>query len=515
MSSVSEFLVERLEKAGVKYAFGTPGVFINPFFNQMKSSSSICSVFSSDENHAALAAGAYARINGIGCVCVDYNVGALKICNAIAAAYAERSPVVVISGSPSIKDRSDESFFHHVVKNFDNQLKVFKSLTCYSAILDDPTSCGWAIDQALESLRYKKQPVYLELPLDVAQLPLRYDVYRQGTPIQSPTNQDNLTEAFAEISDLLEQSKTPLIMAGVQINRFNLGDNLIRFAEKNNIPIVSTLLSKSFISERHRLFLGVFSGKDFVDENLNKLVENSDCLLILGDLPTDLNFGFNSPKFAKKNMILCSAQGLKIRNHSYKDINFEDFCSKLFRSELSNKNFVFEKNVKETNKFEPNEGKICISRFFSKIAELLKDDVAVISNTGEMLKYTHNLQVSQNNFLSSAFYCSKDFVIPAILGFSFSKPNVKVFGFIDQIGFEMSAFELKTLVKHNLNPIIFVLSNLSDQAESSFKYEKIIDIIGVGNSFRVETEQELCLNIEVALKSKQLSVINVILGRKE
>lgn len=518
MASVAEFLVERLANAGVKHLFGTPGVFINPFFNQVKLNSSIVSVFSVDENHAALSAGAYSRVNGIGCVCVDYNVGALKICNAIAAAYSERSPVIVISGSPSIKDRTDDSFFHHVVKNFDNQLKVFKSLTCFSTILDDPTTAGWNIDRAIESLRFKKQPVYIELPLDVAQQPLRYDVYRQGTPVCTPTNQDNLNEAFLEVIELIRSANSPVIMAGVQISRFNLGDQLIRFAEKHNIPMMATLLSKSFVSENHRLFAGVFSGKDFTEDNLNKIIEESDCLLILGDLPTDLNFGFQSQRFAKKQMILCSSQGIKIKNHFYKDINFEDFCAKFFKFDFEQKKTGVIKQKLDKKEFVPTNTKITIHRFFEKISEVIKGDTAIISDAGELLKHTHSLPVTQNNFLSSAFYCSKDFVIPAIIGFSLSKQNTNVFGFIDDQGFEMSGFELKTLAKQNLSPIIFVLTDSEKNDEKNqlnVNYEKIIDIIGFGSSFRVETEEELCSNLDVALKSKKMSVINVILGRKE
>lgn len=517
MPSVAEFLVERLSNAGLKHIFAAPGPFINPFLEQVKKLNLIDLTSLIDENHAAIAADSYARTSGIGCVCVDYNAGALKTCSAIAGSYAERSPVIVISGAPSIKDRNDDHVFYHVVKNFDNQLKIFKSLTCSSVSLDDPTTAGWNIDQSLEYLACKKQPVYIELPLDISSQPLRYDVYRQGTPLQSPTNEENLAEAFSEIVQLIQDSRMPMIIAGVQINRFNLGDQLVRFAEKYNIVLAATLLSKGFVSEKNRLFQGVFSGKEFSDPKLISMIEESDCLIVLGDLPTDLHFGFQSQKFVKKNMALCSAQGIKIKNHSYKDINFLDFCSRLFKSEFNKKEMQTDLSVRSEDKFVPEDCKITPSRFFERVQEVIKDDILIISDTGNVLKHTSSLRVSQNNFLSSAFYSNKDFPIPAILGLTKAKPNLRSFVFVSEKTFCMSGSILDLINKEKTNSIIFILSNISCEenkidecSEINLKYEKIMEMIGGGQTFRVETEKEFCLNIDMALRSKALCLFQVI-----
>lgn len=116
MASVAEFLLERLEKAGVGHLFGVTGPFIEDFLKLVNPRNSLTLVAGHDENHAAIAADAYARVNGIGCVCLDYNAGALKACNAIAACYSERSPVIIISGSPPMKTRQDDSFFTMLLK---------------------------------------------------------------------------------------------------------------------------------------------------------------------------------------------------------------------------------------------------------------------------------------------------------------------------------------------------------------------------------------------------------------
>ena len=110
MPSVSEFLFERLENAGLKHLFGVNGPYIDNFIDLAGQNNKVKFVRNTDENHAGFAADAYARVNGIGCVCATYNIGALKLCNSIAGAYAERSPVVVIAGSPGIKERNKDFF---------------------------------------------------------------------------------------------------------------------------------------------------------------------------------------------------------------------------------------------------------------------------------------------------------------------------------------------------------------------------------------------------------------------
>ena len=288
MPSVAEFLIERLENAGLDAIFGVAGDYCIQFIDQLAQADKIKFINTTDENHAGFAADVYARVRGIGCVCATYNVGALKLCNAVAGAYAEKSPLVVISGSPGLKERNEEFELHHVVKSFDNQLKIFEHITCYSVVLDDATNAGWKIDQALEMLKKYKQPVYIELPRDVAEQPLKYDVYRQGTPIEEASDEENLKEAISEISQWIKESKNPVIMAGVQIARFGLGANLVKFAERHNIPMVTTLLSKSTINEHHALFAGVYCGNQTTEESLRKLVDDSDCLLIFGEMLTDV-----------------------------------------------------------------------------------------------------------------------------------------------------------------------------------------------------------------------------------
>jgi TPP-dependent 2-oxoacid decarboxylase len=93
-----------------------------------------------DEQGAGFAADAYARIKGLGVVCVTYCVGGLKVVNATAQAFAEKSPVVVVSGAPGVKERRKNPLLHHKVKDFGTHQKIFEHITIDSVVLEDPNT---------------------------------------------------------------------------------------------------------------------------------------------------------------------------------------------------------------------------------------------------------------------------------------------------------------------------------------------------------------------------------------
>ena len=519
MPSVAEFLIERLGNSGIKHIFGVPGDYLSEFIGNLSQNEKIKFVSNTDENHAGFAADAYARANGIGCVCATYSVGALKLCNSIAGAYAEKSPVVVISGSPGIKERNEDLMLHHVLESFDNQHKIFSHITCCSVVLDNSTTAGWKIDNALEMLRHNKQPIYIELPRDVASQPIKYDVYTQGTPVEQKSDPESLKEAMDETINWIKNSKTPVIIAGVQITRFGLDENLVRFAEKNNIPIVTTLLSKSSINENHELFAGVYCGNQTSQECVRKLVDDSDCLLVLGEMLTEMLSGFQTPKFTKQQTIFCSTEGLKIKNHIYNGVKFTDFCKDLFKIDLGKKEKItLEK--KESKVFTPVNGAlITVDRFFEKINNILNEKMAVVADIGESLFGATRLNVHHHQFISPAFYCSMGLAIPGALGFQMAKPNIRPIVLVGDGAFQMSVSEISTILQHKLNPIIFVLNNKGYATEKNilnifirdWSYHKVSDMMGGGFGYKVETEDQLEESISLSLKNKVLSVINVCL----
>src|SRR5919108_1182258 len=351
IQNVGSYLIQRLYDHGVRHVFGVPGDFVLGFYQELiKPNNKLKVVNTCDEQGAAFAADAYARINGLGVVCVTYCVGGLKVVNATAQAFAEKSPVVVISGAPGIKERRKNPLLHHKVKDFDTQQKVFERVTVDSVVLDDSKTAVENIERVLYSARKYRRPVYIELPRDIASSPIHQDhdvdfqtssakTYYQGAEIEGGAPEEDKTdiasmqEALEEATIMINSSRQPVIVAGVEIHRFGLQDKLLQLVDKTNIPVVSTVLSKSTISEDHPCYMGVYEGA-MGFQSVRKYVESSDCLILLGALMTDINFGISPTPIEQSRSIYISSEKLSIKHHNFENIALNNFLTRLIDSHL-------------------------------------------------------------------------------------------------------------------------------------------------------------------------------------
>jgi indolepyruvate decarboxylase len=524
--NTSQFLRERLENAGVNHVFSVPGDYVLDFVKEIWDSK-IKMIINTDEAHAGFAADGYARVNGIGCVVVTYNVGASKIINAVQCAYAERSPLVVISGAPGLNERNEEFLLHHMVKGFNSQKHQFDEITCASVVLDNPATAGYEIDRAFEALHHFKRPIYIELPRDVAKKPISYDVYKQGTPTAPPTDQENLQEAIKEVTEWLREAENPVILAGVELARYKLSEQMVKFAERHNIPVATTLLSKSVINERNALFAGVYFGAGSKDQ-ARKIVDESDCLLIFGDYHHDMALGFRPARFKKRQVVWANVESLKVRNHTFTEVGFTDFSKAMFKLDIGRQWKPQLPPVKDKATFAPKEGvPVTSDRLFAKIDSILDRSHAICADIGDSLFGAMDLTVHHSHhFLSPAYYTSMGPSIPYALGVQVALPDVRPIVIIGDGAFQMAGVELSTILNQKGNPIVFVLNNGGYATERClidggfndirrWNYHKVTELINGGNGRIVATEDQLDFAVKEALDSKELFVINVLLGRKD
>src|SRR5208337_2745216 len=219
--TIGQYLIDRLYAYGVRHVFGSPVYYVLGFYEQL-AHSKLRLINTCDEQGAGFAADAYARVRGLGAVCITYCVGGLKVTNTTAEAFAEKSPVVVISGAPGMKEREKNPLLHHKVREFDTQKKVFEQLTIASTVLSDPQTAFQEIDRVLHTaLRYKR-PVYIELPRD--QVSLAGNPHHRPRPVREASDPQALRAALAEAEEMINAARRPAILADVEVHRFGLQD---------------------------------------------------------------------------------------------------------------------------------------------------------------------------------------------------------------------------------------------------------------------------------------------------
>ncbi|HEY7083123.1 MAG TPA: hypothetical protein VH500_25800 [Nitrososphaeraceae archaeon] len=116
-----------------------------------------------------------------------------------------------------------------------------------------------------------------------------------------------MQEAVAEATAMINSSKQPVIIAGIEIHRFELQDKLLQLADRTNIPVAATVLSKSVISEDHPSYIGVYEGA-MGHQSVKEYVESSDCLILLGALMTDINFGISTTPIEQSKSIYVTSE---------------------------------------------------------------------------------------------------------------------------------------------------------------------------------------------------------------
>ncbi|MFT5527850.1 MAG: indolepyruvate decarboxylase, partial [Pirellulaceae bacterium] len=164
--SIGQYLINRLQDYGINDVFGIPGDYVLGFYSMLEKSP-IRVVGCTREDSAGFAADAYARVNGMGAICVTYCVGGLSVCNSIAGAFAEKSPVVVITGAPGLSERTNNPLLHHKVREFRTQFEVFEKICIAVTELSDPLTAFREIDRVLDAAARFKRPVYIEIPRDL------------------------------------------------------------------------------------------------------------------------------------------------------------------------------------------------------------------------------------------------------------------------------------------------------------------------------------------------------------
>jgi TPP-dependent 2-oxoacid decarboxylase len=498
--SIAGYLIKRLYAAGVRHVFGVPGDYVLSFLHELEQSP-LQVINTCDEQGAGFAADAYARLRGLSAVCVTYCVGGLKVANTTAQAFAEKSPVVVISGAPGTSERVKNPLLHHRVRDFDTQLKVFEQLTVAATVLNDPQSAFREIDRVLTAaLRYKR-PVYIELPRDMISAP--------GLPARTPaaveesSDPEALREAVNEAAQMINAARQPVLIAGVELHRFGLQDELVQLIETLNMPTAASIQSKSVLAEQHPLFLGIYEGA-MGYEDVRAYVESSDCVILLGAFMSDIDLGIDTARLDPGRSISVTSEKTSIRYHIYENIRLDQFMRGLLDAGIRRRAPGSIPHPAPPALFTAVPGQpVTVRRLFQCLNSFLDDETVVIADPGDAMFAGVDLFIqSRTEFLSPAYYTSLGFAVPASLGVQLANPKLRPLVLVGDGAFQMTGMELATVARFQLNPIVVVLNNCGYGTErpmqdGSFndvllwQFSRLPEILGAGKGFDVHTEEEL------------------------
>src|SRR6185295_14420426 len=333
--------------------------------------------------------------------------------------------------------------------------EVFEKVTCAAAVLDDPLTAERDLDRALAALHRYKRPIYLEVPRDLVHAPVLC-----GPPsppsLDEPSDSAALTEALSEVREMLSAVERPVILAGAEIHRFGLQNDLIRLAERINAPIASTLMGKSVIREDHPLYLGVYNGLIGREEVL-RYAEQADCLLMLGSILTDIDdIRAHEALLARGRTIHATADGILIKHHRYDQVRFDDFVRALAEESLPSFALRPLPTPLNVTGAPPSPGeRVTLRNVFGHLDARLDEKTLIIADVGEALFAAADLRVHRTaEFLSPAYYTSMGFAVPAALGAGLADPSLRVIVLVGDGAFQMTGTELSTCLRYGQSPVV-------------------------------------------------------------
>ena len=245
--NASELFVQCLENEGVQYIFGLPGEENLGLMDALSRSNQIKFVMTRHEAGAAFMANVYGRLSTYPGVCLaTLGPGATNLITGVADAHLDRAPLVAITGQAGM-----ERFFKESHQYLDI-MALFRPITKWNARVELPETVPEIVRMGFRRARMEKPgATHIELPEDVAEatvegspIPVRRTTY----PIARP-------ESIARAMELLQQAERPLILAGNGVIRRQAADSLAAFAQRANIPVITTFMGKGVLDYRDPLAL--------------------------------------------------------------------------------------------------------------------------------------------------------------------------------------------------------------------------------------------------------------------
>jgi len=266
-------------------------------------------------------------------------------------------------------------------------------------------------------------------------------------------------------------------------------------------------------------------------DNVREYVESSDCLILLGAYVTDLDLGGFPSKIDQGKSISITSEKVSIKYHNYEGISLEGFINGMAESkeiaklrEVTNLPYF-----QKPNQFSAIKGnKITINRLFQCVDSFLKENMIVLADVGDAMFGSTDLVIrNRTEFLSSAYYASMGFAVPASIGAQFANPKLRPLVIVGDGAFQMTGMEISTAFRFNLNPIVLVLNNQGYGTERSildgpfndipiWEYSNIPKLIGAGKGYLIETEEQFeraLFHAESNVES--LSILDIHLDRND
>ena len=434
--NVANYLVKVLQEEQLENVFGIPGEQIMPLYEAL-SKSNVNHILTRHEQAAAHAADGYYRASGkIGVCIATASPGALNFTMALATAYKDNIPMLVITGDNELQYRGSDHFqslpqveiFRHITQDSYNPLNGSEAIFCLRA--------------AIFALKNNpKGPIHINLSKDVL---LSEEFEDIDLCYLCEDDMSNIGKA----QELIDKSSRPLMILGA--GAISQTDYINEIASKYQIPVATTFHGKGIVSEEDDLNLGLAGIRS--TPRSKYAFENADCIIALGIKASERTF----PEIPDNLIHVNINKDVLVGDYPIHG-KVEDFLANI---RFANVDWLDEiLKIDNTVEVEGLNDDLKPQAAINQILKRFEDDV-IVSDAGSHTTWTTLLMKSKSpgQYLFSGGLAPMGYGLPAAIGASVATGK-KIISLNGDGGIQMNIQELATLKNHDLNIIVVILNN--------------------------------------------------------
>jgi pyruvate decarboxylase len=535
--TVGSYLAARLSQVGLKHHFAVAGDFNLVLLDQLLTNKDMEQVYCCNELNCGYSAEGYARACGAAAAVVTFSVGGLSAINAIAGAYAENLPVILVSGAPNTNDRATEHLIHHTLATHDwsYQLEIAKKLTCAAVAVTSAEDAPHQIDYAIRSALREKKAAYIEIACNVAAAPCAAPGPISAVISEEPSDPETLVAAISTAAEFLHGKQKPVLMIGSKLRAAGAEKQAIELAEALGCAVTVMAAAKSFFPEDHPQFAGIYWG-EVSSPGAREIVDWSDSVVCAGTIFNDYSTVGWTAMPSGPGVLTADQNRVHFYGHNFGQIHLRDFLSGLARRVQKRDATMTEYKRIRTQHLLPQptkpDAKLTRAELFRQVRALLTADTTVIAETGD--SWFNGMAMTLPGgarFEIEMQWGSIGWAVPATFGYAVGARQRRVIALIGDGSFQLTAQEVAQMVRRRLPVIIFLVNNhgytieveIHDGPYNNIKnwdYAGLMQVFnaedGGGRGLRATNGRELVEAIEVALaNSDGPTLIECIIDRDD
>lgn len=532
----SDLVLETLRDLGIDTIFGYPGGAVLPFYDAIYNFKGIRHILGRHEQGCLHEAEGYAKSTGkLGVAVVTSGPGATNAITGIADAMSDSVPLLVFTGQVARAGIGKDAFQEADI------VGITMPITKYNYQVRETADIPRIITEAVHiATTGRPGPVVIDLPKDVSALETDF-IY--SPEVNLPSYQPTLEPNDMQIKKILKQlskAKKPVLLAGGGISYAEAAAELNEFAERYQIPVVTSLLGQGTIATSHPLFLGMGGMHGSFAANI--AMTEADFMISIGCRFDDRLTG-NPKTFAKNAKVAhIDIDPAEIGKIISADIPVVGDAKKALQMLLAeptvhnNTEKWIEKVTKDKNRvrsYDKKERVVQPQAVIERIGELTNGDAIVVTDVGQHQMWTAQYYPYQNErqLVTSGGLGTMGFGIPAAIGAKIANPDKEVVLFVGDGGFQMTNQELAILNIYKVPIKVVMLNNHSlgmvRQWQESFyegrTSESVFDTLpdfqlmaqayGIKN-YKFDNPETLAQDLEVITEGVPM-LIEVDISRKE